>query len=156
MPAWISPNRENRFPNLTRGTYEKKSDESGRYNCIAFAVGDAERWWEPPIDGILDPGQYWPKGAPTDCHVSSYAKAYELHGFELYNEEIKGFGFETVALYAHRDGEITHAARLNEYGSWDSKLGDWEDIRHDYLIGLEGDRPAYGYVRFFMRRIHPQ
>lgn len=147
MPEWISPDREQIFPNLTRSAYEKTSDENDRNNCAAWAAGDDKRWWQPPVEKW----HHWPHGPPLSIHIDSFIKAYELKGFEICVDATLETGYEKLAIFAYPDGEFVHAARLSSNG-WSSKLGDWEDIRHDTLHALEGARPAYGNVRVFMRR----
>lgn len=147
MPDWISTYRERKFPKLDRSLYRKTSDENDRNNCFGFAAGDTG-WWQPP----LEPWHYWPQGAPLDFSVNSFVRAYEIEGFSVCNNTAQEAGYEKVAIYGYPDGEFAHAAKLNDDDSWTSKLGDWEDIRHAALENLEGDRPAYGYVRVFMRR----
>jgi hypothetical protein len=154
MPDWLSTITQICYPALTPENSQKLSDATSRYNCIAFAAGDTNRWWEPPVDHVLDPGQYWPEGAPTGIDLDSCVKAYQRHGFERISRETMGDDFQTIALYAHRGGEMSHAARLNKDGSWLSKLGDLEDISHDYLASLEGDS-AFGSVRLMMSRLNP-
>ena|SRR5712691_7417154 len=154
MPDWISTTTQVLFPDLAADNSLKLSDLSPKYNCIAFAAGDTQRWWEPPVDDVLDPGQYWPADAPKNIHINSCIRAYELHGFERYSEGVIGQAFETIALYAYDDNQTAHAARLNKDGSWTSKLGDREDIRHDYLCSLEGEN-VYGSARLLMGRLNP-
>jgi hypothetical protein len=156
MADWLSTITQIQLPGLKPDNSEKLSEVSGKYNCIAFAAGDVSRRWDPPIDGVLDPGQYWPKGAPEDFDLTSLIKVYELHGFSLYLGETNNGDFDVIALYAHDDEEGTHAARFNRDGYWTSKLGAREDIRHDHLSSLEGDHPAYGSVRLLMSRLNPK
>jgi hypothetical protein len=49
------------FPRLKTADYPVTSPLDRGYNCMAWAVGDASRWWWPeddPNDG------YWPPGVP--------------------------------------------------------------------------------------------
>jgi hypothetical protein len=46
--------------------------------------------------------------------------------------------------------EVTHAARQLPSGAWTSKLGDWEDIEHNALSGLESS--FYGRVSIILKR----
>ncbi len=148
MPQWISPDRENIFPNLHRSIYEKTSEENDRNNCAAWAAGDASRWMQPPVE----PWHYWPAEAPLDLDVDSFVKAYELIGFEICADATYEAGYQKLAIYGYPDRTFSHAARLNENGSWSSKLGCWEDIKHDTLRALEGRWPAYGKVYVYMKR----
>jgi len=155
MCEWIPESREKKFPNLNRSVYHKTSEEDEFHNCIAYAAGDKTQWWQPPLqEGIEEPGQYWPPGAPIEPHINSLIRAYELSGFQLCPDDTFEEGFEKVALYAYPDGGIAHAAKRLANGKWSSKLGDWEDIMHDTYSSLEGTEtePAYGSVKFFMKK----
>jgi hypothetical protein len=149
MAEWISPDRERNFPKLDRSHYEKTSDETDRNNCAAWAHGDSALWMQPPAE----PWHYWPRGAPLTFDSDSFIRAYELLGWELCDDALPELGYKKLAIYEHPNGEFAHAAQLNRDGSCSSKLGDWEDIRHDTLDVLEelAPHPAYGRVKYFMR-----
>jgi hypothetical protein len=99
------------------------------------------------------PWHYWPNGAPLTREASSFIRAYEILGWEVCQSTTPEAGYEKLAVYAYSDGSFAHAARLNDDGSFSSKLGDWEDIRHETLDALEEQLPdqAYGKVTAFMR-----
>lgn len=40
------------FPNLTADNHEITSPKTIKYNCIAWAARNTDRWWQP--------GVYWP------------------------------------------------------------------------------------------------
>jgi Asp-tRNA(Asn)/Glu-tRNA(Gln) amidotransferase B subunit len=61
---------------------------------------------------------------------------------------------EKIALFVGLDKEVTHAARQLPSGAWTSKLGDWEDIEHKTLSGLES--ACYGRVARILRRPVPE
>ncbi len=50
---------ERLFPGLAASAYRVTSPRTPDYNCIAYAAGDEERWWEP--DEEQD--HFWPEGA---------------------------------------------------------------------------------------------
>ena len=61
-------------------------------------------------------------------------------------------GFEKVAVY-HNDEGYTHAALQLADGKWTSKLGDYEDIRHESFDALYGDsEDEYGKLFCIMKR----
>jgi hypothetical protein len=49
----VSAELEGAFPNFTADGYTVASPKTQAYNCVAWATGDASRWWEP---GISWPG----------------------------------------------------------------------------------------------------
>jgi hypothetical protein len=136
------------FTNLRPGEWDISSDIDEGYNCIAFAVHDTRQFWDPNMIGVR--GYYWPPGIPRDWHVRTLVRLYEIHGFrECDNADFEA-GFEKIAIYATSPDNGTHAARQKESGVWTSKLGEYEDIEHNRLEGLEGN--IYGTVTVWMKR----
>lgn len=135
------------FPALAGTDYAKTSDKSATYNCIAWAAGEDDRWWEWTPDYY--PGYFWPCEAVSD-HVDELVRAYEAIGFERCDSGELEAEYEKLALYADRDDAYTHAARQLPDGRWTSKLGPQEDIRHEHPDHLRGR--AYGNVHCYMRR----
>ena len=141
--------REKAFPDLHRTGYEVTSKEDDFQNCIAFAAGKAQGVWIPYAGN----GYYWPPGLPRKTDVDTFVKLYELEaGYAPCETGELQDGFEKVAIYVDSNNEVTHAAKQNNDGTWTSKLGDWEDIRHHALEGVCGQDPAYGKVAKFLRR----
>jgi hypothetical protein len=135
---------EDLFPRLRGSKYEVTSPEDIRYNCIAWVVGDPERWWWP------DDSSHWPTGSPREETVAAFVATFQQIGFEECEASPPEAGFEKVAIYASADGIPTHAAKQLENGLWSSKLGQLQDIQHhlEDLASLE-----YGdVVRFLKRR----
>ena len=52
----MSAELEGTFPGLAADGYLLASPKTHSYNCIAWAAGNASRWWEPGI--------YWPGRRP--------------------------------------------------------------------------------------------
>jgi hypothetical protein len=144
----LSPQRESQFPRLARPNYEVTSDETAVYNCIAYAADDTTRKWGCP--DIPDPAYYWPPGARRGDELAALVSAFEQIGYELCDDRDVNEGYDKVVLYADRHGDWTHAAKQLSNGQWSSKLGDWEDIRHEAEMDV-GDS-AYGLACRYMRR----
>lgn len=134
------------FPYLSRIGYSITSPKAEEYNCIAWAAGDTESWWEPDAMNIW----YWPSDAPREYTLEAYKKAYEIVGFKECDGAHYEKGFEKVAIYTDTEGRPTHAARQLESGLWTSKLGRIEDIEHNNLESLNGS--DYGSVKIIMKR----
>lgn len=133
------------FENLAPGTFQITSPPTPDYNCIAWAVRDTDRWWWPdPDDG------HWPEGAPVERTVDAFIKAFATKEFAQCDDGSPEEGFEKIAVYANADGP-THAARLLDNEKWASKLGPDEDIEHDTLDRVAGQR-GYGKVVCFLKR----
>jgi hypothetical protein len=138
---------ESAFPNLRASVYGITSPPSPTYNCIAWAAGDDQQWWEP-IPHLK--GVYWPPDAPMSLLLESYIRAFECQGYELCVGDALEAGCEKVAIYASAEGLPTHAARQLSSGRWTSKLGKAEDIEHDSPKALEGS--LYGSVARLLKR----
>ena len=133
-----------RYPNLASEGYVPDSPDTPQYNCIAWAMGDASRWWWPHSH------YYWPPRCRLDNSVDAFIEMFVAMGFDECPDATVEAGYEKVALYALHDAP-THAARQLPNGEWTSKIGRYIDMRHT-LRGLEG--PTYGrVVRYFRRRV---
>jgi len=137
-------NLEDLFPRLRGTAYKITSPAQPDYNCIAWAAGDHSRWWEPDSLGQY----YWPEEVSRRYTVEAYAKAFQKLGFEVCQDAAFEVEVEKVAIFAGQDGSPTHAARQLEDGTWTSKLGQLEDIKH-----LELDHVGeYGNPVLFLKR----
>lgn len=142
-----------RFPGVANdAAFGKRSDRDGRYNCIAFAMGDDSRWWwpDPTGRGTMLGGIYWPDAAPHEETLQAFEQAFEAQGYSSCADGDLEEGFEKIAIYTDRRGVPTHAARQLESGAWASKIGSFIDITHSTSAGVEGAH--YGAVARFMRR----
>jgi hypothetical protein len=137
------------FPNLRPEEYEITCpEEDPTYNCIAWAAGSTDAWWEPSTN----PTHFWPDYAPRNDRIDSLVQVFKGLGFVEWEDENDGFeeGYEKVAIYG-KDDTFEHAARqLPEKRKWTSKLGVYEVIEHDNVYGLTGER--YGLVMKVLRR----
>jgi hypothetical protein len=134
------------------GQITSKKDRN--YNCIAWSVGEKGRWiW--PDEGTMVPrydanngrkGNHWPFEG-RDSSLPSFLEFYrEIHGFaECSTPEPETAGErERVVLYGFVRGTTTiiaHASRQRADGTWESKLGEEEDIIHptaEDLVALYG------------------
>jgi len=121
------------------------SPHDSRYNCIAWAAGNAQRWWWPaPISPY-----YWPEELPKVVSLTNFLAAFVSIGFAACDDGEFRAGHEKVALYC-KDTLPTHAARQLPDGSWASKLGRDIDIVHSTVECLHGE--MYGVVAAFMER----
>lgn len=146
------------FPKLLEGQYQCASGRTKKYNCIAWAAGHNDAWWEAGPDG------FWPVGILADGSVAAAIQLFEHLGYtRTHLEDVEWEpGVLEVAIYGDDEG-YTHAARQIADGRWTSKIGKLQDIEHDSLealtsmaswMGTEQDR-AYGKVVQIMRRPEP-
>lgn len=139
-------------PELAEGWRPPPSPRTLRYNCYAFAGCDERRRWVPRGDPDTT---WWPLSretlAPGDLSIEMFVRSYEAVGFSVCESEAVEPEVDRIALFADSCGDVVHAARQNEDGSWTSKLGEWEDITHDALRAVEGGE--YGQVVRLMSRL---
>ena len=128
------------FPGLIIEGYTKTSDESPDYNCIAWAVHDDKRWWQPL--SVYKKATYWPN-APKERTIAAYVLAFRRCGYKPVknNNPDHDPALEKVALYAIGNTP-THAARQLPDGRWTQKMGPALDLTAT-LTAVEGPK----YVR---------
>jgi hypothetical protein len=150
-------NLERVFPKLQAAGYVKTSERTGyppnpgAYNCIAWAAHDVNRFWWPHEDA------YWPSWSKRENAIENFVTAFRWLGYRVCENSNLEFGFEKVALYAIGE-EPQHMARQLSDGSWTSKCGGDEDIKHFTLDALESYGPApnranYGSPVLYMKRL---
>jgi hypothetical protein len=135
---------EGLFPNLGQDNYQLTSPRDRGYNCVAWAAGQSNQWWEPDQFNQY----YWPRGIPREYSLEAYEFAYAQLGYEKCQTHCVEDGFEKIAIFT-KDGVPTHAARQLESGKWTSKLGRDVDLEHGLhaLSGIE-----YGQVALILKR----
>lgn len=133
------------FPNLRNTVFAKTSEKTQRYNCIAWAANDTNRFWWPSKSGV----GYWPNSDDTPT-PDVFHVAFGALGYLEVTDATLDAEYEKVALYFNPQTKlITHAARQLPDGYWTSKLGRFIDCTHE-LSGLEGK--DYGVVHSILRR----
>ena len=139
------------FPSVVRGGFQRWSDETDEYNCIAFAAGDFTQWWWPVgkkwttrLRSARD--AYWPPSCPREVTIQAFICASATLGYSPCADGTVETGYEKVALYVDAGKVPTHAARQTPSGKWASKLGDSWDIEHTQHLS------EYGSVEQFLKR----
>jgi hypothetical protein len=88
-PSWA-------FPFLVPKNHVVTSPKTPRYNCIAWAAGDNQRWWWPDPDNVA----YWPAGATREATVAAFIEAFGTLGYQpCINSDLEP-GYQKVPLYA--------------------------------------------------------
>jgi hypothetical protein len=131
-----------RFPRLRWNRYWLTSLPTGRYNCIGWAAGDSDHWWDSSPDG------YWPEGALKGRKIADLVAAFQAVGFVLSLNGDFQRGRQKVALYEDNRGNWTHAAKRLDQNWWSSKLGKNYDISHKDPGDLSGS--VYGKPTTYM------
>lgn len=144
------------FPALKHDNfYRTTSNQTDRYNCIAWAMRLTDRWVQPSRGAAI----WWPrfhKVANFDTSTDGLIRAFNYLGFVKCTDHKKEFFYDKVALYFEsRSGEWTHAARVLSEKEYHSKAGRGWDFHHDSL----GNRLynvdvnlSYGEVYQIMKR----
>ena len=132
------------FPRLSSETFEIVAPASIRYNCIAYAAGDASTWW-----GTVKEDNYWPEDATRTNRMASLIEVFTGLGFQQCRNSSLESGFEKVALY-EAQGLWTHAALQTPTGRWRSKMGQGPLIEHLNPDSLSDG--MYGSPTVYMRR----
>jgi len=137
------------FPALADDNFRITSDQTERYNCVAWADGRDDRWWEPTSGGS---GYYWPddQSVPNTDTIEAAIALFRWLGYEECDiaDAAPEEGWVKIAIYGDAEA-FTHVAR-QEGGKWSSKLGPFEDILHDTLEVLAGAQ--YGRVVKIMKK----
>ena len=142
-----------RLPGLESSFYEVTSDATDHYNCVAWALGEDDRWWSHE----LGDDYFWPEEAPRRESADAYRAMFALFGFGACERGGLERGVEKIAIFAD-EGLFTHVARQLPSGRWTSKLGTDCDIEHELEALVSHRSPSalyrYGDIVAFMRRPH--
>jgi hypothetical protein len=141
------------FPQLRSSGYEITSEATDDYNCVAWAAETQKKIWWPDINNQGD--IYWPPSVPREETIDAFIKAFQTIGYKDFQslDDSLEDGFQKIAIYALSETP-KHVARQLPCGKWTSKIGPEEDIKHNDLQGLSGDK--YGkVVRIMKKSIQP-
>jgi hypothetical protein len=129
---------------------ELTSERDINYNCFAWAAEDQDTWWGPSSD------DYWPAGIAREVTLEAYIHAYETIEYEICESELHEAGYEKIAIYVNHLGKPIHASRQLSNGRWTSKVGEWEDIGHEFardlVIQINEQIVNYGTIKVILRR----
>lgn len=130
------------------GYYRKTSDATLDYNCLAWAVENNQKWFDPQRFCL---GYYWPNGVDREWNMTAILQILGLYGYteRSDNDHIED-GYIKIAVYADESGVPTHFARQLANGKWTSKAGELIDFEHENLTCLECD--DYGTVERILRK----
>ena len=131
------------FPNLASEGFDIVDEPSTRYNCIAYAAGDTDKWWW--LDGV----NYWSPWARPTNRIESLKEAFSALGYEPCDDIGAEADYQKVALY-NIQGEMTQAALQMPSARWRSKMGQGPVIEHRSPQSLSDG--IYGRPTIFMRR----
>ena len=133
------------FPNSYNEPFLVTSPETWRYNCIAWAFGDDQRWYWP----VGHPNFYWPPNIRRQLDMQSFIELYQLVGYTVCANGNLEIGVEKIAIF-QLNGDPSHAARQLSNGNWTSKMGPWHDVEH--TLNSMNNSVGYGDVTVFMSR----
>lgn len=79
------------FPNLTPDNHEVTSEKTIKYNCIAWAARNTDRWWQP--------GVHWPiQASREDLGIGDLVLAFKSLGYHECSDGKLELGFEKLAI----------------------------------------------------------
>src|SRR5262245_24992365 len=81
-------------PNLVRDGYKPKSPETPIYNCVAWAAGRNDCWW----DHTGEPGTCWPDDIPREDELENYIAVFTQLAYEPCESREWEPGYEKVAI----------------------------------------------------------
>lgn len=121
---------KNVFENLKDGEFEIISPFDPKYNCIAHAAGDDEKWWWTIDAEMAGNDVFWFDNIPSQAKLENFILAFGKLDYRLCGNIEVGKGFEKVAVYVSTKADSynpartpTHMARQLLSGRWTSKLG---------------------------------
>ena len=135
MPRLLKTYR-NSFPDLTVEVVERFNNS---FNCIAWTIGERGRWVWKEIDTNFD----------GRSSFAEFVAFYHQHGYVQTSieaeAEVEIFGFDRFGNL-----DVKHGARREPSGTWLSKMGQGEIIRHATLDVFETS--PYGKLLLMFKR----
>lgn len=131
------------FPNSEKEPFIITSPENTHYNCVAWALGDTENWWEPDEDYC------WLPHLELDDRLQTVQQLFEYFGFEVVSQPDWENQIEKIALYSNDGLFCSHVAKQTVDGHWTSKLGISFDVKHS-LQTLEAG--IYGHLAVVLQK----
>lgn len=145
------------FENLKDEEFEITSPFDPKYNCIAHAADDNEKWWWTVDKVMAGNDVFWFNNISYQTTLENFVLAFQKLGYQPCKNAGLEKGFEKVAIYVSIKSEVhspkgtpTHMARQLASGKWTSKLGQDVDITHNTLESVEGK--VYGVVKQILKR----
>jgi hypothetical protein len=145
------------FENLKDGDFELTSPFDAKYNCIAHAAGETDKWGWSVDKNITGNDVFWFDNVPSQGILENFILAFGKLGYKPCESAELENDFEKVAIYVSTKDEFhapkgspTHMSRQLPNGKWTSKLGQDVDISHNTLQSLEGK--IYGAVNQILKR----
>lgn len=146
------------FENIKDDDFVITSPFDAKYNCIAHAAEDSEKWWWAVDTATAGNDVFWFDDVPNQAALENFILAFRKLGYQNCENSDLEDGFEKVAIYVSIKDEVyspkgtpTHMARQLSDGTWTSKLGQDVDITHKSLGSIEGK--TYGIVKQILKRL---
>ena len=71
------------FENLNEGDFEITSPFDPKYNCIAHAAADTEKWWWAIDTKIAGNDVFWFNDIPKQATLENFILAFEKLGYKI-------------------------------------------------------------------------
>jgi hypothetical protein len=131
------------FLNSEKEPFIITSPENAHYNCVAWALGDTENWWEPDEDYL------WLPHLELDDRLQTIQRFFEYFGFERVLQPDWENQLEKIALYSNDGLFCSHVAKQTVDGHWTSKLGVSFDVNHSLMTLKDG---IYGHLAVVLQK----
>lgn len=141
MPVNYEEWVRSKFPRM--GWFDITSPADGLYNCIAWAVNDTRKWWQP------DAYHQWPAECLIGYEIEIYVAMFRSLGYEECDSQDLEDGTEKIVMFSDSNG-FSHVARQLASGNWTSKFGEYVDIEHESPEDLVS--PFYGRIYKVLKR----
>jgi hypothetical protein len=132
------------FPNSFIEPLTITSPETPQYNCVAWALGDTEHWWEADEDYL------WLDTSEFDNSLSTMQSFFHYFGFKPIDKPNFKNKIEKIALFSDDGIYCTHVAKQLSTKIWTSKLGVSHDVTHTLAALEEG---IYGNVVMILQKM---
>jgi hypothetical protein len=154
LPSYLTK----KFPKLLADGAKKTSEATTQYNCVAWSAARDKQWWWQSTK--YESWDYCPPElSPNDDTVENFIILFEKLGYKKRTDSTFELLHKKVAIYAisgyyEKDKlEFSHVCDQLNSGVWTSKLGKYEDIKHNSLEALAGnDGEEYGEIKVILKR----
>ena len=134
---------QRKWPNLKLSeNFQFTSEQTWDYNCVAWALDINDDWIQFEYDENGD--------LRVDQSVQKYITFFQEKGFVACEDNDLEQGIQKICIYTDGNNIFTHVCLQLVNGLWASKVGEYEDIKHDDLESLSGT--FYGVPTVIMKR----
>ena len=102
------------FENLKDGEYELTSPFDAKYNCIAHAAGENDKWWWSVDKKTAGNDVFWFDNVPSQATLENFILAFGKLGYEICDSTQIENGFEKNRRLCQRERPASCAERFSD------------------------------------------